>query len=67
MSTILHHHRIKFNRRDFFMDKSTTVIPICRSVFQKDAPTTTTEKYTQIWITLINQIEKSKKVLAEVR
>ena len=49
------------------MDKTTAVIPICRSVFQKGAPTTTTEKYTQIWITLINQIEKSKEVLAELR
>ena len=49
------------------MSQSVNTIPICRSVFQKGAPTTTTEKYTQIWITLINQIEKSKKVLAEVR
>ena len=42
-------------------------IPVCRSVFQAGAPTTTREKYTQIWITLINQIEKSKEVLAELR
>ena len=39
---------------------------ICRSVFQQGAPTTTTEKYTQNWATLINQMEKNKKVLAEL-
>ena len=49
------------------MSQAVNTIPICRSVFQKGAPSTTTEKYTQIWITLINQIEKSKKVLAELR
>ena len=49
------------------MSQAANAIPICRSVFQKDAPTTTTEKYTQIWITLINQIEKSKEVLTELR
>ena len=67
MSTILPHRRIKFNRRELVMNQATSAVPICRSVFQKGEPTTTTEKYTQIWITLINQIEKSKKVLAEVR
>ena len=49
------------------MNQAANAIPICRSVFQKGAPTTTTERYTQVWITLINQIEKGKKVLAEVR
>ena len=49
------------------MNQATNAIPICRSVFQKGVPTTTTEKYTQIWITLINQIEKSKEVLTELR
>lgn len=42
-------------------------VQVCRSVFREGAPTTTTEKYTQIWISLINQIEKSKQVLAELR
>ena len=67
MSTILNHRSIKFNRREFIMSQAANAIPICRSVFQKGAPTTTTEKYTQIWITLINQIEKSKELLAELR
>ena len=49
------------------MDKTTAIIPICRSVFQKGAPTTTTERYTQVWIALINQIEKSKEALAKLR
>ena len=49
------------------MSQAANAIPICRSVFQKGAPTTTTEKYTQIWITLINQIEKSKEALAKLR
>lgn len=47
------------------MGQATTAIPTCRSVFHNGAPTTTTEKYTQIWITLINQIETSKKALAK--
>ena len=49
------------------MSQAANAIPVCRSVFQKSEPTTTTEKYTQIWITLINQIEKSKEALAELR
>ena len=49
------------------MSQATNAIPICRSVFQKGAPSTTTERYTQIWITLINQIEKSKEALAKLR
>lgn len=49
------------------MSQTAATIPICRSVFQKGASTTTTEKYTQVWISLINQIEKSKGVLAELR
>ena len=49
------------------MSQAVTAIPVCRSVFQKGASTTTTEKYTQIWITLINRIEKNKEVLAELR
>lgn len=44
----------------------TSMLPSpCRSVFQQGAPGTTTEKYTQIWIRLINQIEKSKATLAQ--
>lgn len=48
------------------MNQATAAIP-CRSVFREGAQATTTERYTKIWITLINQIEKSKAVLAEVR
>ena len=49
------------------MSQAANAIPICRSVFQKGAPTTTTERYTQVWIALINQIEKSKEALAKLR
>lgn len=49
------------------MNQATSAVPDCRSVFQKGASVTTSEKYTQIWITLINQIEKGKAVLAEIR
>ena len=48
------------------MSQTATAIPICRSVFLKGAAATTTEKYTQIWITLINRAEKNKRVLAEL-
>ena len=48
------------------MSQTASAVPICRSVFQNGAPTTTPEKYTQIWITLINRAEKNKRVLAEL-
>lgn len=68
MSTILRSSSIEFNhRREFIMNQAAAAVPNCRSIFQNGAATTTTEKYTQIWITLINQIEKSKEILAELR
>lgn len=39
----------------------------CHSVFHGGAATTTAEKYTQLWTTLINQMEHSKKTLAEAK
>lgn len=39
----------------------------CQSIFYGGKSSTTCERYTQIWIRLINQIEKSKETLAEVR
>ena len=38
--------------------------PPCRSIFRK---TPTKEKYTTLWIALIDQIERSKKILAGVK
>ncbi len=49
------------------MNQDTAATLTCRSVFQNGTQETTTERYTKIWITLINQIEKSKEVLAELR
>ncbi len=49
------------------MNQDAVVTPTCRSVFLKGTRDTTTERYTKVWITLINQIEKSKQVLAELR
>ena len=48
------------------MSQPAADIPICRSVFRNGAAATTTEKYTQIWITLINRAEQNKRVLAEL-
>lgn len=38
--------------------------PSCRSVFQKSGTPLTTERYTQFWIRLINQIERSNSAAA---
>lgn len=38
--------------------------PPCRSVFREGSAATTAEKYTQLWTALINQMERSKKILA---
>ena len=46
------------------MNQTANTAVACRSVFQQDAETTTTENYTQVWIRLINQLEKKKRVPA---
>ncbi len=46
------------------MEQYSTASPPCRSVFREGAAATTKEKYTQFWITLIGQMERSKKILA---
>ena len=48
------------------MSKTATATPVCRRVFQNGAPAPTTDKYTQIWIALINRAEKNKKIHAEL-
>lgn len=40
---------------------------VCQSVFRSGESSITREQYTQVWIRLINQIEKSKEILAGVR
>jgi len=49
------------------MNQNVPISPPCRSVFLGNAAATTTEKYTTLWITLINQMEQAKKVLAGAR
>lgn len=46
------------------MNKQSPTSPPCRSVFREGSAATTTEKYTQLWTALINQMERSKKILA---
>ena len=46
------------------MNKQPSTSPPCRSVFREGSAATTAEKYTQLWTTLTNQMEHSKKVLA---
>lgn len=36
----------------------------CKSVFRAGTEKVTKENYTQLWISLINQMERSKKILA---
>jgi len=49
------------------MKQNAVLSPACRSFFQKGAQATTTEAYTQIWIALINQIERGKHTLAQAQ
>lgn len=39
----------------------------CKSVFHNGENAPTAEHYTQVWIDLINQLEKSKEIIAAVR
>lgn len=36
--------------------------PLCRSIFHDN--NLTSERYTQLWVKLINQLEQSKEVVA---
>lgn len=49
------------------MMNQNTAASACRSVFRQDEEPITSEKYTQLWITLINQIERGKQVLSHAR
>ncbi len=46
---------------------NTTHISLCRSIFTGGENPPTVERYTQLWIALINQIERSKETVATVR
>lgn len=41
--------------------------PVCRSVFSDGSSVTTCQRYTEIWVRLIHQMEKSKETLAKTR
>lgn len=43
---------------------NTTHPSLCRSVFKDPKNTLTSERYTNMWIRLINQLEKSKETVA---
>lgn len=49
------------------MMNQNTAASACRSVFRQDEEPITSEKYTQLWITLINQIERGKQILSNTR
>ena len=46
------------------MMKHPPTSPACRSVFRKNAAAPAREAYTNLWAALINQMERSKKILA---
>lgn len=39
----------------------------CRSIFKNGGDTVTVQEFTNMWITLINQMERSKAILAGKR
>lgn len=41
--------------------------PICKSFFKSGENCTTVQAYTDMWIQLINQLERSKMILAGTR
>lgn len=49
------------------MNQAITAYSACHSVFQGNAEAPTIEAYTQLWVTLINQIERGKQVLSASR
>lgn len=46
------------------MNASSQSYTVCRSIFQNNAEAVSPEKYTQLWIALINQIERGKQFLS---
>ena len=48
---------------------SQTEIPgrVCRSVFQKGAPSPDPKTYTRLWIALVNQMERGRHILSDTR
>ena len=49
------------------MMKQPSAPPPCRSVFRENATAPTKENYTNLWTALINQMERSKAVLAKAK
>lgn len=49
--------------RGIKMNRTTNAASVCRSVFHS-GEATTKEDYTQVWVRLINQLEKNKRVPA---
>lgn len=49
------------------MSRLSAALPPCRSVFRENAAATTSEKYTQRWITLINRMERDRQVLGKTK
>lgn len=49
------------------MSRLSAALPPCRSVFRGNAAATTSEKYTQLWITLINRMERDRQVLGRTK
>ena len=47
--------------RGIKMNRTTNAASVCRSVFHS-GEATTKEDYTQVWVRLINQLEKNKRV-----
>lgn len=49
------------------MSKQSPPNPPCRSIFRENAAAPSKENYTRLWGSLINQMERSKKILAEAK
>lgn len=49
------------------MKRSAEVYSACQSVFREGAQPLTVERYTQLWIHLINQCEREKQLLSASR
>ena len=57
-------HDLNLERSMPFMNRLPLPSPPCRSVFQKSGTSLTSERYTKIWIQLINQMERSNSIAA---
>lgn len=49
------------------MNQAVTAYSTCHSIFHDNAEAPTAETYTQLWINLINQIERGKQALSPFR